>query len=57
MPKEEREQLMREVEELRTSIEKLQPVARADKAEGSRVMLSEFRKALARDMERIHEDR
>ena len=57
MPREEREQLMREVEELRTSIERLQPAARADKAEGSRVMLSEFRMALARDMERLHDDR
>jgi len=50
MPKEEREQLMREVEELRSDIENLQPAARAQEAEGSRALLSTLRKALARDM-------
>jgi hypothetical protein len=57
MPKEEREQLMREVEELRSDIESLQPAARAQEAESSRALLSTLRKALARDMERLHEDR
>ena len=57
MPKEEREQLMREVEELRSDIESLQPAARAQEAESSRALLSTLRTALARDMERLHEDR
>jgi hypothetical protein len=54
MPKEERDQLMQEVEELRTTIEKLHPVMCSQQAEGSRVLLSKLRKALARDMERLH---
>jgi hypothetical protein len=54
MPREERDQLMQEVEELRTTIEKLHPVACAQQADGSRVLIAQLRKELARDMERLH---
>ena len=54
MPKEEREHLLREVEDIRLTIEKLQPVMREQSAESGRAVLTKLRKVLARDMELLH---
>lgn len=59
MPKEERDHLLQEIEQIRTTIENLQPYAYseltlAETPESSRARLSSLRKALARDMELLH---
>ena len=59
MPKEERDHLLQEIEEIRTIIDNLQPqtygeLTLRDADESSRARLSTLRKALARDMELLH---
>lgn len=60
MSHEERSSLLREIEEIRTLIEKLQPEMYREEmisgcaSEGSRSQLIELRKELAREMEQLH---
>ena len=60
MSHEERSNLLSEIEEIRTTIEKLQPeVHRQEMSSGcelesSRAQLTALRKALARDIEQLH---
>ena len=63
MTNEERDDLLNEIEQIRTSIERLEPEIHDQEArfasavENSRATLIALRKDLARDMERLHEDR
>ena len=60
MSREERNNLLTEIEEIRATIERLQPVVREQEArsgmEGDdrRAKLAALRKHLARDMEQLH---
>jgi hypothetical protein len=57
MSHEERTRLLNEIEEIRTTIERLQPEVYQQEATGSesrRPLLVALRKDLARDMEQLH---
>lgn len=60
MPKDERDQLLKEIEQIRTTIEQLQPELREREmsvrpgVEAGRANLISLRKALAHDMELLH---
>jgi hypothetical protein len=57
MSHEERTHLLNEIEEIRTSIERLQPAVYSLEATGEqsgRAVLIALRKDLARDMEQLH---
>lgn len=60
MSHEERTNLLNEIEEIRTSIERLQPGLHqqetrfGQESESSRAQLKALRKELARDMEQLH---
>jgi len=57
MSHEERTHLLNEIEEIRTTIERLQPEVYQQEAKGSeslRPLLVALRKDLARDMEQLH---
>lgn len=57
MSHEERTHLLHEIEEIRTTIERLQPEVYQQEAAGSesrRPLLVALRKDLARDMEQLH---
>jgi len=61
MSNEERNHLLKEVEEIRTTLETLRPgmygqqVTLGADSEAARTRLARLRKELARDMERLHE--
>jgi hypothetical protein len=58
MSQEDRAHLLSEIEEIRTTIEELEPEVYKQEAAGSessRRRLLELRKDLARDMEQLHE--
>ena len=58
MSRDERENLLSEIEEIRSSIERLEPQVHEQEvygAESSRNRLKALRKELARDMEQLHE--
>lgn len=60
MPKDERDQLLKEIDAIRTDIERLQPRVYEEQErftagrESSQAKLLSLRKALARDMELLH---